>query len=745
MEELEIKVGMIIKYENISWRIISLVGDAVRMIEMDTSKTRIRTIQIEDILEYISNETMVVVKDTGDGVFDIDSLPKNERLRYEVKKSLVDRIRKMFGPSYAELERGIGLSLLTELCNEFSMSAATVYSIIRKWLQSGFQDTSLIGNKYIRKSDSVRKYKYVSKTGRPAAHKQGVVLDEVVLSYFEEGLKYFKRNRNATIKNVYRKILWRHYLTKTEAGWVLMPVDQIPTFRQFYNYVSTNMKEKDLIVRKKSEQEYNNDNREQRGTTYDMGLRPGSIVEVDALEADFMILSSLVDDQIVGRPIIYFMVDVFSHAIVAFSIGYDNNSCIAISNLMLNLVDDNDRYFERYGLDSMKGTLPFRFIPQEIRTDRGSDPLSHYYADVCNELRITLSHVRGGTGSMKGNVEQSFHQFHMNWAADLTHLGYMEKRYDSDHKSQACMKMNHVILMVTSFINYYNNRSMIDYNPPAEMIGRLNLKTPMEIWNVGTQTLGEPMPVSSANFAQVLNSLKFRETASISKAGINFKGLEYIPRQDDFELREIIRKAQRNAGKRNPDGSLKNSIPVRFDPRCIDTVSVMLDGRPHTCDLKVSTSGGLQGVSFMEYHDYQKCNDELNAKGERLNLDNGVAMAGFTEEVAKTIRLERSRNKPVQTGIREARRQEQFRSYAETAIDKRLDDAERPSLPPLKIEEPDNSVLPEETNLTKEDVAGNLEEPTEEPKNSEELKEDKTLEDLQEELLSLFYKGRRRD
>ena len=117
----------------------------------------------------------------------------------------------------------------------------------------------------------------------------------------------------------------------------------------------------------------------------------------------------------------------------------------------------------------------------------------------------------------------------------------------------------------------------------------------------------------------------------------------------------------------------------------------------------------------------------------------------MTGEVAKTIRLERSRNKPVQTGIREARRQEQFRSYAETAIDKRLDDAERPSLPPLKIEEPDNSVLPEETNLTKEDVAGNLEEPTEEPKNSEELKEDKTLEDLQEELLSLFYRGRRRD
>lgn len=87
---------------------------------------RIRTIQIEDILEYISNETMVVVKDTGDGVFDIDSLPKNEKLRYEVKKSLVDRIKKMFGPSYAELERGIGLNLLTDLCNEFSMSAATV-------------------------------------------------------------------------------------------------------------------------------------------------------------------------------------------------------------------------------------------------------------------------------------------------------------------------------------------------------------------------------------------------------------------------------------------------------------------------------------------------------------------------------------------------------------------------------------------------------------------------------------------
>lgn len=231
--------------------------------------------------------------------------------------------------------------------------------------------------------------------------------------------------------------------------------------------------------------------------------------------------------------------------------------------------------------------------------------------------------------------------------------------------------------------------------------------------------------------AQVLHTLKFSDTATISKVGFSYRDLEYIPRQDDFQLREIIRRSSQNAGKRRKDGSPKNSIPIRFDPRCIDTISVDLDGNPHVCDLKPSTSGGLSGISFMEYEDYLKCDGELNAKGGRHNLEQGVSMSKFTREVGREIESSKSRNKPVQTGIREARRKEQFKSYEETAIDKRQDVADQPSLPPTRIAE-----VPEEPKLPVMNAAT--------VKDNEEVSEQtkhKTPEELKENLLKQFYKG----
>lgn len=748
MEGTEIKVGigMILKdKEGRRWRIIACTIDGIRVIRMNINKTEIRTFSVNQVLDKLGDDTMVLEDDKGDGIVEISALSESTRKNYERRKALIERIKSMYGPYYAELEIGLGMKVLEDLKKEMGVGKTFIYSTIRRWLQSGMQDVSLIDGRYTKSSGKNKRPAYRSKPGRPSAHPQGIVLNEEVYAQFDEALEYYRNNRYVTLVKAYEKLLYRHYMVNDGNQMVLLPDDRIPTLRQFKNYVYSHMNAKERIVRRTSESEYYNDNRELTGSPATAALKPGDIVEVDALEADFMILSSFVDDQIVGRPIIYFMVDLFSHAIVAFSIGYDNNSRIGLSNLMLNLVDDNDIYLRRHGLDSMVGKIPFRFLPREIRTDRGSDPLSNYFADVCNELNITLSIVKGGTGSLKGSVEQSFNKFHQRWAADMFGKGYMEKRHDSTHMTQACIKMEHVVAMVTSFIIEYNNRAKTNTNFDADLIKFLELKTPMEMWRVGTEKKGGPFPITGSNFSQILNSLKFKDTATISSGGVEYMELEYIPSREDTKIRELIRRSKQYAGKRNKDGSLKNNIPIRYDPRCIDSISVILDGEPHVCYLKTSSSGNISGISFVKYTDLQKCNKELERKGIRHNLEQGVVMAGFTEKIAETVVLERSGNKPVKTGIREARRQEQFKSYAETAIDKRLDDAEGPSLPPVKIEEPDNSVLPKETNLTKEDVAGNLEEPTEKSKNSEELKEDKTLEDLQEELLSLFYKGRRRD
>ena len=73
------------------------------------------------------------------------------------------------------------------------------------------------------------------------------------------------------------------------------------------------------------------------------------MVEIDACEADVSLVSELDPDQAIGRPIVYFMIDVYSRIILAVSVAFDNNSILGITNLFLNLADDKQEYCKIHG------------------------------------------------------------------------------------------------------------------------------------------------------------------------------------------------------------------------------------------------------------------------------------------------------------------------------------------------------------------------------------------------------------
>lgn len=51
------------------------------------------------------------------------------------------------------------------------------------------------------------------------------------------------------------------------------------------------------------------------------------------------------------------------------------------------------------------------FIPQELRTDHGAEYTSEDMRRVGREIGMNIVLAPPATGSMKGIVEQSFHQF----------------------------------------------------------------------------------------------------------------------------------------------------------------------------------------------------------------------------------------------------------------------------------------------------------------------------------------------
>lgn len=94
------------------------------------------------------------------------------------------------------------------------------------------------------------------------------------------------------------------------SSYILMPESERPTLGQFYYYAQKHLTkaEKDLI--KTSAAEQRNNKRLLISDSLKDVYGPADMVEIDACEADVSLVSELDPDQAIGRPIVYFMIDV---------------------------------------------------------------------------------------------------------------------------------------------------------------------------------------------------------------------------------------------------------------------------------------------------------------------------------------------------------------------------------------------------------------------------------------------------
>lgn len=133
---------------------------------------------------------------------------------------------------------------------------------------------------------------------------------------------------------------------------------------------------------------------------------------MDEVEVDLSLVSADDPKRVVGRPVVYVMLDLYTRLIVAVSIGFDNNSVLGFTNCLMNLADDKVEYCKKYGLTITENIWPSGYLPKRIRCDRGAEYRSKRVKEICNELGIMRELVTAGTGSLKGSVEQFFHMMH---------------------------------------------------------------------------------------------------------------------------------------------------------------------------------------------------------------------------------------------------------------------------------------------------------------------------------------------
>lgn len=592
------------------YRILYIMSkESMVVIEMDTTKFNVFIASMKQLINDLETRYAIIQPELR--VVDENSFSKKQKENYRWRKKFIDEVQKIYGPSYLDLVGHSSKECFKELYTKHGIVKSYAWKLIRTFLQSGYDYSVLV---HTRKSGNMT---YKTKTGRKSLVNKGVPITPEIEMIFEKGLKLYKQSRVASFQLVYDKLCFEYFSIVNDGILEVLPQDERPTLRQFYYYCSKYLSKKEMEEIKTSKQEYRNNSRLLlSGSDYNV-MGPGDMLEMDALEMDVEIVSETNPDKVIGRPILYALIDVYSRAIVAISVSFENNSILGMTNCLINLGEDKEEYCNRYGITDIDSSKwPSNFIPNRIRVDRGSDFISKEAERIFNELHITRETVTGATGSMKGIIEQLWHQIHSAQNYSLQNAGLITKRYDSNHKRTACLTIREITRMVIVHVLAYNELELKNFKPSKKMVKEKVALTPSSIWDYGVREFGAPRPI--VNKSQYAYTLMKNPVAKISRKGVCIDGL-YYANEDTYLLHKMIQTGNK-------------SIPFdcRYDERNITKLYYI---NPETNELKSASI-------IKEIHGQS---DFINStRQERLDfLENEKLLREENNQKQQTIRSSR--------------------------------------------------------------------------------------------------------
>ena len=662
------------------YRVVTIQQNTVVFCQMDIEKLMLIDYALDTAMSLISQEQLIVERPTF-AVFNSELLSDDIKANFLNKRAAIRELTKAYGPTYLGLMGKKSKPEAKDIMQKYNICKSVFWVMCARYLQSGLQDISLVDQKVFGNSKG-KEYDYTTKPGKPSEYlaNAGVLLTDEIRTYFEDALADYKSGRHKTIRSAFDKMNIRHF-TKVEVvdgiqSINLLPITERPTYNQFYNYVRNNItdQEKDLI--KTSAKEQRNDKRLITSDSLYGVNGPGDMVEIDACEVDVSLVSQYNNNKTVGRPIVYFMIDVYSRIILAASIAFDNNSNLGLTNLFLNLADDKQEFCQQFGMIFDNPRLwPSNIIPKRVRVDHGAEFKGKQFERICDELGIERILVPVATGSMKGVVEQSFRQLHLKQNMHLENHGLIEKRHDSKHHTESSLNIEQYTRMVINFILSHNQQYLTNYPSTKDMIVNNIKAIPALLWEYGIKKYGEPRPITNRD--QYLFNLMTPIKAKLNKRGICYKELWYLP---DINQDTKIAKEMFNAGTKHV------SFEVRMDMRNVGNVYYLRDGQLIQAPLNPRLNGNADygEMTMKEYDDLLQMKRAMITEGKIHN----ESISAFNYAVNEAIVEEAKKKTPSdKKHLRASREQEKQAVSSANRISKRLPQ----SLPEPEVIE----VLPE--------------------------------------------------
>ena len=231
--------------------------------------------------------------------------------------------------------------------------------------------------------------------------------------------KFYNNRKGNFLTTAYELMLKDYYSEETVYDnhgvrkSVLIPPAKRPTIRQFrYWYDKEHKKDiKKTVSSRRGSRAFALEHRAITGTSKQETIDPGSRYQIDATIADVYLVSKYNRNWIIGRPVVYLVIDVFSRMIAGIYVGLEGSSWLGMMMALVNAATDKVEYCAEYGIEITSEQWQVHHVPEIILGDRGELAGKNVETSI-NNLGIRIENAAPYRGDRKGIVERHFKTMH---------------------------------------------------------------------------------------------------------------------------------------------------------------------------------------------------------------------------------------------------------------------------------------------------------------------------------------------
>lgn len=258
---------------------------------------------------------------------------------------------------------------------------------------------------------------------------------------------------------------------------------------------------------------------------------PGHTWQIDSTIADMYLRSSINRAWIIGRPIVYIMVDVWSTAIVGFYVCLRGPSWEMARTALFSSTAAPALIGKLWGYQPIETLFPAPSLPSVLLCDRG-EYISQAAKQTAAKLLPRMSFAPPYRPDMKGLVEvlhriKKDHQFWIPGAIDARRAEYDLRKFDP---KKAIFTVREYVIYLHGIFAEYNLTADRSKRLDTHMIADGVMPSPAGLWRWGHEVGIGTLRYRSQS--ELITTLLPQRHATINREGIYFDKLAY---ELDFE------------------------------------------------------------------------------------------------------------------------------------------------------------------------------------------------------------------